>query len=563
MDDKIGKSLRARLQSARAHETFDVNIYLAGEPSEVVHSFVDPDHTGATPETAVPPDRDAVVQRLKQYAAEKQRGVLEYLIGLSDSPNFVDPENKVAVPKVNNVRSFWINNSVNAEVTLDVLTELLARPDVIQIELASRAGIEELIDVRRRTPGTRTLAKEETKIAGPSLSHGSHNVKVFEAALAFDVLDFVKSSRKFTPFADRVLLDTAQATWSVKRVGAPLLWQLGINGDGVIVAVIDSGVNYNHPDLMNRMWDGGQDYPFHGFDFATPDPNPQDQGGYGHGTSCAGIVAGDGTSGIRTGVAPGSRIMALRVGEKDSTFTDAFQFAVAHHVQVISMSLSSKASNNPDYGGWRRFCETANALGILHANSAGDLGLYSTSGEYKIPFNIGAPANCPPPQLHSLQPTSVGNGPHISSVITCGATDEADKLRGNSGRGPCAWESEPYKDFPYENGTKPGLIKPDICAPGSTTRSCNWAFSGSTGNPYSDFADTSSATPHVAGCMALLAQACLRTNNPIIPARVQEALENTAVMIPGQVQRKENDFGAGRIDVFEAFKYGRDKGWWG
>ncbi len=47
-----------------------------------------------------------------------------------------------------------------------------------------------------------------------------------------------------------------------------------------------------------------------------------------------------------------------------------------------------------------------------------------------------------------------------------------------------------------------------------------------------------------------------------MPVRVQEALENTAVRIQGQVHDKQNNFGAGRIDVFAAFNYGKNKGWW-
>ena len=110
-------------------------------------------------------------------------------------------------------------------------------------------------------------------------------------------------------------------------------------------------------------------------------------------------------------------------------------------------------------------------------------------------------------------------------------------------------------------GTKPGLIKPDVCAPGSSTDTCNWRFSES-GKPYIPFSGTSSATPHVAGCLALLAEACLISGNPIVPERIQEALENTAVRIQGQVRDKQNNFGAGRVDVFAAFKYGKDRGWW-
>ena len=147
-------------------------------------------------------------------------------------------------------------------------------------------------------------------------------------------------------------------------------------------------------------------------------------------------------------------------------------------------------------------------------------------------------------------------------MISCGSTDDADRLNNSSGRSPCTWETGIYTDFPYADGARPGLIKPDVCAPGSATDTCNWRFAENN-KPYISFNGTSSATPHVAGCLALLADACLRSNKPIVPARVQEALENTAVRIQGQTRDKENNFGSGRVDVFAAFNYGRDKGWWG
>lgn len=527
MEDKLGEALKARLQSALDHDTFDVDIFMAGAPSEAVSPLVLGD--SASTADADPVD---VTERLQEHCAKRQREVLEFLTGFANVNSFADAEETVAVPKVSTVQSFWINNAVGAEVTLDVLKYLLDRPDVVHIELTRRADVSELIDVPKVT-------EEE-----------------------LDVLELIKTGTRLS-LADDDVTDSAAATWSVKRVNAPLLWQKGIDGSDVVVAVIDTGVNYEHPDLENRMWDGGVVFPNHGFDFAANDndPNDEGEGGVGHGTACAGIVAGDGTSGTRTGVAPGARIMALRVGGEERNFWRALEFAMAQRVHVISMSMTWKASANPNYPGWRRVCESVLAAGILHANSTGNQGTASTAGPLRIPFNIGAPGNCPPPRLHPLQSAAVGDSPHISSVISCGSTDDADRLRENSGRSPCTWESGLYKDFPFADGTKPGLMKPDVCAPGSTTDSCNWRFNES-GKPYIPFSGTSSATPHVAGCLALLAHACLRSAKPIVPERVQEALENTAARIQGQVDAKENNFGAGRVDVFAAFNYGVQRDWW-
>jgi subtilisin family serine protease len=150
----------------------------------------------------------------------------------------------------------------------------------------------------------------------------------------------------------------------------------------------------------------------------------------------------------------------------------------------------------------------------------------------------------------------------LSSPISCGATDDLDQLASYSGRGPAAWETMPYTDYPYQNGTKMGLLKPDVCAPGPGTTSCNFEYTGTTGQPYMGFGGTSAATPHVGGCLVLLAHACVTAGKPINPAYVQEALENTAVRVSGQTRDKENHFGAGRVDVYAAYKYGQARGWW-
>lgn len=504
MHPKAGTLLARRLSSAQDYDQFEVNIFLSGEPAR--------DYLLATDEISSLDNESTGIPVIKEQCAERQRDLVSFLDSCRTEADFI-VDDGVSVPQVGRVETFWINNSVSATLSLSTLERVLNRSDVEYVELVHRVEIEELLDVAIQTATTTFRGRS------------------------------------------RASVDAANPTWSVTRVNAPLLWQKGLDGKGVIVAVLDTGVNYEHPDLKEQMWDGGSEYPKHGYDFASHDKDPKDEGG--HGTSCAGIVAGNGNSGTSTGVAPGATIMAVRVGGEQEQFWKGMEFALDQGANVISMSMSWKYPWNPNYPGWRRVCETILAAGVLHANSIGNQG--NDLFRFPIPYNIATPGNCPPPRLHPLQPI-IGD---ISSAIACGATDDSDQLAGYSGRGPAAWENAPYTDYPYQNGARPGLIKPDVCAPGPGTTSCNWRYPQQPfARPYSPFGGTSSATPHVAGCITLLVQACMRSGQTIVPARIQEALENTAVRIFGQTRDKENHYGAGRVDVYAAFKYGEAKGWW-
>lgn len=503
MEEKIGTALKVRLESAQDSETIDVNIFLRDEPAQEVLASMDWEKDAGD-------DRLQRVDQMQTTADASQSKLRDYLQNLQTESLFLD--DGVSVPQAVIEKSFWINNSLGAEVSMSVLRNILEREDVVHVELSRHVDFKELLD--------------------------------YWSAVVNDPTD-----------------DVAGPTWSVKRLRADLLWQMAnpLDGNGVIVAVVDSGVNYEHPDLKSRMWDGGPTYPNHGYDFMNNDNDPRDSDDayQGHGTACAGIVAGDGTSGSKTGVAPKATIMALRAGNTERSIWDALEFAIKGKANVISMSMSWKFPSHPDYPGWRRTCESILAAGVLHANSIGNQG--DDLSTYPIPYNIASPGNCPPPHLHALQPIQGA----LSSPISCGATDDADSLASYSGRGPAAWETGPYTDYPYENGVKLGLIKPDVCAPGPGTSSCSWQFPNQPGSkPYRSFGGTSSATPHVGGCLALLAQACLRSGQAIIPARIQQALENSAVKVNGQTKKKENHYGAGRVDVFEAYRYGKSQGWW-
>ncbi len=537
---KIDSDLQHLLKTAKDHDVLDVNIFLRKEPLVAIFESAAARarravRAGRILDTALDVVGAAleVVDAVKSAVKSAQSDLLSFLKEQSKVVAFVDGLVEVAAAAP--VESFWITNAVGTRVTAKTLREIMERTDVAFVDVSRHVPVEELIDGKKK------------KVVVPKKAARKNSAKRKRAGAAGTTDDATSTT------------DATEIAWSVSHINAPLCWDAGLTGKGILVALVDTGVNYKHPDLKNRMWKGGVTYPKHGYDYENDDNDPNDDNG--HGTATAGQVAGDGTSGTKTGVAPGATILAIRVGGVERNFWKGLQFALDQKAQVISMSMTWKYPSNPDYPGWRRVCETILAAGVLHANSIGNQG--SDLVQYPIPFNIATPGNCPPPWMHPDQKQAGG----LSSPISVGATDSADRLANYSGRGPAEWKLDaPYDDYPIKAGDakKIGLLKPDVCAPGPGTISCNVSFpSDPDAKPYVDFGGTSAATPHVGGCLALLAEACLKANKPIVPAQVQEALEKSAKTVQGQTAgKKEIHYGSGRVDVYAAFKYGQAKGWW-
>jgi subtilisin family serine protease len=366
----------------------------------------------------------------------------------------------------------------------------------------------------------------------------------------------------------------------VAFVNAPAAWAAGFYGEGIVVGNVDSGSEWYHSDLAEHIWvNTAEDYNGNGYfepyssgsggdedgidndangyiddvigwNFST-DSNDPDDSGY-HGTATAGIVVGDGTnnSGDTTGVAPGAKLIILNINSAtDAEWYEAYQYAAENGADVTTSSYSQKwPSHQPDYSAFRFANENELALGVLHTNSIGNQG--DQLGTYPIPYNVSAPGNSPPPWLHPDQ-TLVGG---IASVLGCGALQASSVRESYSGLGPSAWEDIHYAHPSYPHNTDPlhrdypyeappfgmGLIKPDICGPGSFT------YSTSSGGGYTSFGGTSSATPHVGGCAALT----LSANPGLMPEQLAEVLMTTAVELgpPG----KDTAYGAGRVDAYAA-----------
>jgi len=120
-------------------------------------------------------------------------------------------------------------------------------------------------------------------------------------------------------------------------------WDHITDCNGVVVAVVDSGVNYNQEDLAANMWNGGVSFPNHGYDYVDNDNDPMDLNG--HGTHVAGIIGAAGNNGKgTTGVCWKASIMAVRVLNAmnrgtTANISQAVNFAVTHSAKVINMSI--------------------------------------------------------------------------------------------------------------------------------------------------------------------------------------------------------------------------------
>jgi subtilisin family serine protease len=423
---------------------------------------------------------------------------------------------ETAQGKAEKIRSLWLGNGIAAQITPDLIAEFAAYPEVRTILWDPPIPWEEAQDL----VGT----------GSPAAATGQRSI-----------------------------------LWHLYNVNAVEAWNMaepGFRGEGVVIAVVDCGVDRTHPDLANHMWvnvdeipDNGIDDDLNGYiddtwgwDFMSGDNNPMpNSASESHGTICAGCAAGDGTAGNSTGVAPEALIMACKVNSWSQNI-DGIQYAIDNGADVITMSRSEKWRfiPKPDYDWWRANTDGELLSGIFHANSIGNEGdnLYSDP----IPFNIAAPGNCPSPWRH---PEQVQAG--VSGIVGCGAVAQSGALAYFSSFGPAAWEDFSahwpeypysvrleYQDYPWWGGL-PGLLKPDVVAPGLNVTTTTYPGGG-----YTTTSGTSLSTPIVAGVMALVAQA----NPNLTPEQMSMVLQTTATDLgaPG----KDTSYGAGQVDAVAA-----------
>jgi len=414
--------------------------------------------------------RQYVIHECKTLALASQRELISYL-------RIKEQDGKVCA-----IIPLWTTNTISCDARSDVIREIAQRSDVWEI------GYRE-----------------------PAQIIGRHVEKP-----TYEKIEFAPDNGR-------------EICWGVSKINADDVWALGYTGAGVLVGHMDSGVNYNHLDLADHMWDGtSAGYPHHGYDFANGDNDPIDDNG--HGTQTAGIVAGDGTCGSNTGVAPDAEIMALKIYPGTNTEMGlAIQFALDNGADLLSCSIGWLNPSNSIKNWCRGQSNTVYAAGIVWCNSAGNGN--NMGGHYTVPQDIISPADCPGPYYAP----NGGNG----ASIAVAATDIADNVASFSSHGPTHWNTGTYTDYPYP----PGLLKPDVAAPGVSCKSLDH----STNNQYDNGINgTSFAQPHLAGTVALM----LSRNHALTPRQIDSLIQTTSVDI--ETAGRDTLSGQGRIDALQA-----------
>ena len=421
---------------------------------------------------------DWQLHHAKATLAERHEIVLDTLQGqakTSQADLLADLDAAKAGGGVAGYTSHWLVNGIVVKATVAAVRDLAARPDVERVEADLQVELIQPIPSQKELPADK---------------------------------------------ADRGI----GMTPGVQALNAPQVWdELGIDGTGVIVGVLDTGVDGSHPALASR-WQGL---------FTTPAESWLDAAGLGdtdfpvdqhyHGTHVMGTITGLAADDT-IGVAPGAHWIATNVINMSSG--TAFDNAVITSLEFMADpdgdplttdDLPAVVQNswgvNEGFTGyydcdsrWWDAIDNCEAAGVCLTWSAGNEG--SGSGTLRSPADRAAsPTNC----------FSVG-----STIATAPYTISDFSSRGPSG---CGGEF---------------AMKPEVCAPGSDI------YSAEPGGGYQYLSGTSMAGPHVAGVVALM-----RASNPNVDViTVKEVLMATAVDLGDAGE--DNTYGHGFVDAYQA-----------
>ncbi|MCM3704646.1 MULTISPECIES: S8 family serine peptidase [Cytobacillus] len=398
-----------------------------------------------TPAAATLHVRSAIVSSLRNKATETQAEIMNFL------------EQSKSEGNVNNFQSFYIVNAIAVTATENVMEKLAKYPEVAKV-----------------------LPNETRQL--------------------------------FAPITPKVIPSNKTAStveWGVKRVGAPQVWDMGIDGSGIVVASIDTGVQWDHPALKekyrgyNSMQPSQPEHQVNWFDAIDGEEAPYDD--LKHGTHTVGTILGSESDGSnQIGVAPAAKWIAVKafseVGGKDIDLLEAGEWILAPKDAEGNPhpELAPDIVNN-SWGGGANLDEWYLPM-VQNWRSANIFPVFAAGNSGPVEGTISNPANYP-------------------ESFAVAATDEQNSLAWFSSRGP-----SPYDD-----------IKPDVSAPGVSIRSAVPT------NDYELMSGTSMATPHIAGVVALLKQA----NASLTIEQLEKIMMETAIPLTDSDYSASPNYGFG------------------
>ncbi|NJK69950.1 MAG: S8 family serine peptidase [Microcoleus sp. SU_5_3] len=284
------------------------------------------------------------------------------------------------------------------------------------------------------------------------------------------------------------LPDLGGNNWALDVLNAPEVWNQNITGNGIVVAVVDGGVDYTHPDLDGNIWrnageiagngidDDRNGYidDIRGWDFVSGDNNPMDLNWEGHGTHVAGAIAAERNNFGITGVAYNAKIMPVRVlpafgGGQTNNVADGIRYAADNGANVINLSLGNEFFPSNVVNEAIQYANNKGSVVVMAAGNSGDI-------------QPGYPAR-----------NADRWGIAVGSIDVTGRMDDSSNRSGLT---------------PLDYVVAPGV---DI-------------YSTTPDNTYETYSGTSMAVPHVAGVAALV----LSADPTLTPAQVEYILTTTA-----------------------------------
>jgi Tol biopolymer transport system component/subtilisin family serine protease len=319
--------------------------------------------------------------------------------------------------------------------------------------------------------------------------------------------------------------------YGLQKIQAPTAWNTTTGSSNVVIAVLDTGVDYNHPDLAANMWHNPGETPgnnidddnngyvddVYGIDPSNGDSDPIDDAG--HGTTCAGVLGavGNNNTGV-AGVNWSVKIMAIKIFYNSNT---GFVSEVIKAFEYVTMMKNRGVNIRATSNSWRWWFGQFSQSVKDSIDAAGDAGVANVfaSGNDFISETICTPAGCR--DLHSIDldfaPTfgAAWDSPSILSIASSNETDNLSVFAGY------------------------GRKSVDLAAPGENI----WTTSA--GGNYGLASGTSLSTPFVAGAIGLLSA----HDSSLSVSSLKATLNNTVDTFPDFADKTVS---GGRLNVAQA-----------